>query len=224
MLVTLFLVHSSLNAQSRPPEDEARSARSAAAEVENGDRSPMHFNLNFLPWRKESAARQSLEAAVERSRPKAAPAPVARSSSYLATGGSIPLRFSAPRAWPSRMAPTQEKALAIALAPDPDVALRRQELLAQNDAGVAAVPKVVSSDASAAQVTTVSSAQADEDRGPQVVHRPLLYGAGEAILTSDLVLRALDGLGSERGAVPGNFRPAVPKESQLDSVPLATAP
>lgn len=184
---------------------------------------PIHFNLNFLPWRKESAARQSVESAVAKSKPPPPPEPNARGSSYLASGGSIPLRFSSPRTWPERMSPTDEAALSIALAPDPDLAIRRDELLAQHDAGVPVVPSVVAPE-SAAVTTTAASADAQQYREPQIIHRPLLYGMGEAILTTDLVLRSLDQTSTDRGSVPGQFRPAVPQQRSTDSVPVATAP
>jgi hypothetical protein len=191
--------------------------------VDEPESGPVHFNLNFLPWRKESAARQSVESAVAATKPPPTPKPNARGSSYLAMGGSIPLRFAPPRTWPERMSPATEASLSIALAPDPDLAIRREELLAQHEAGVAVTPTVMAPEA-AATTTTASSADAQLQREPQIIHRAPLYGAGEAILTSELVLGALEKISSDRGSVPGHFRPAIPKERSTDSVPVATAP
>lgn len=201
----------------------SKAAAPQAAEVAQPESGPIHFNLNFLPWRKESVARQSVESAVASTKPPPPPAPNARGSSYLALGGSIPLRFASPRSWPERMSPADEAALSIALAPDPDLAIRREELLAQHEAGVPVTPTVMAPDGTAT-TTTTSSADAQVHREPQIIQRPLLYGMGEAILTTDLVLRSLDNISSDRGSVPGQFRPAVPQERATDTVPVATAP
>jgi len=194
-----------------------------ATGVDEPHSGPIHFNLNFLPWRKESATRQTVESAVARSKPPPPPKPNARGSSYLAVGGSVPLRFSSPRTWPERLSPADETALSLALASDPDLAIRREELLAQHEAGVPVTPTVVPPDGTSV-TTSAASADAQQYRDPQIIHRPLLYGMGEAILTTDLVLRSLDQTSSDRGSVPGQFRPAVPQQRSTDSVPVATAP
>jgi hypothetical protein len=230
ILISLLVVTFSPQSYAAPKQGPAsksvpapKSAAPQVVETEQADASPVHFNLNFLPWRKESAARQSVESAVAATKPPPPPAPNARGSSYLALGGSIPLRFASPRTWPERMSPADEASLSIALAADPDLAIRRDELLAQHEAGIPVTPTVMAPDGPAT-TTTASSQDAQVYREPQIIHRPLLYGAGEAILTTELVLGALDNISSDRGSVPGQFRPAVPKERSTDSVPVATAP
>jgi len=229
-ILTLLVVTSPTFSHAAPkhrtppmPSASAEASAQAVEATESTDSGPLHFNLNFLPWRKESAARQSVQSAVARSKPPAAPEPNARGSSYLAVGGSIPLRFASSRGWPERLSPADESALSIALAPDPDLAIRRDELLAQHEAGIPVTPTVLAPEAPAV-TTTAASSDADEYREPQIIHRPFLYGMGEAILTTDLVLRSLDNISSDKGSVPGQFRPAVPKNRSTDSVPVATAP
>lgn len=224
VLISLLVVNLSPQSHAAPKQGpSSKSVPTQAAVTESSGSQPVHFNLNFLPWRKESAARQSVESTVAKSRPPPPPEPNARGSSYLAVGGSIPLRFSSPRTWPERLSPADEAALSIALASDPDLAIRRDELLAQQAAGVPVSPSVVAPD-SGETSTIASSADAQQYREPQIVQRPLLYGMGEAILTTDLVLRSLDHVSHDRGSVPGQFQPAVPKQRSTDSVPVATAP
>lgn len=222
VVVALLVV--SIAPQASAQTSQGPTSKAAHVDVAGAESSPVHFNLNFLPWRKQSAARQSIESVVAKARPEPVRQHVVRGSSYLPTGGSIPLRFSSARTWPERMTPHAEAALAVALAPDPDLAIRRTELLTQHAAGVPAAPTVAPAEPSASITTTASSAEAAEYHEPQVVNRPLLYGMGEAVLTSDLVLRSLDNISSERGAVPTQFQPAVPREQMTDSVPVATVP
>lgn len=186
---------------------------------------PVHFNLNFLPWRKESATRQTVESAFARTRPTRTTATVVapRSASYLATGGSIPMRYAPVRSWPDRMAPEDETALSIVLAPDPDLAIRREQLVAEQAAGVPATPTVMPSD-NGSVTTTASSAEAMIERSPQIVPRAMILGHGEVVLTTDLVLRSLQDIPTERGSVPEGFRPAVPQGRSFESFPAAVAP
>lgn len=216
--IALLVVIPSPHVSAAPTQGPtSKSTRVEAAPAESG---PVHFNLNFLPWRKASATRQSVEAVVaQAARQPETPRRDADRAAYLPTGGSIPLRFCPARTWPDRMTPVQEAALSIALAPDPDLAIRRDELLAQRDAGVPAVPSVMPPVA-APVTTTAASTDAAQYREPQIVARPLYYGIGEAVLTTDLVLRSLDNMPNDRGAVPGQFRPAVPEFRPLDSVPV----
>jgi len=221
ILISLLVVNTSLPSHAAPKQGPASKA-TPTVQATQSEPGPVHFNLNFLPWRKESAARQSVESAVSRSQPPAVPQPNARGSSYLAVGGSVPLRFASPRSWPDRLSPMEEARLRVALAPEPDLAIRRDELLADKAAGIQALPTVMTP-GTGATTTTISSADAQVTREPQIIHRPLLYGMGEAVLTTDLVLRSLDNISADRGSVPGQFRPAVPQERSTDSVPVATA-
>jgi len=221
ILISLLVMNTSLPSHAALKQGPASKA-TPAMQATQSEPGPVHFNLNFLPWRKESAARQSIESAVSTSQPPAVPQPNARGSSYLAMGGSVPLRFASPRSWPDRMSPMDEARMRIALAPEPDLAIRREELLAEKESGIQAMPTVMAP-GTGATTTTISSADAQVTREPQIIHRPLLYGMGEAVLTTDLVLRSLDNISADRGSVPGQFRPAVPQERSMDSVPVAMA-
>lgn len=210
--------------QSHAAPVQGPTSKSTRVEPAQSQAGPVHFNLNFLPWRKASATRQSLESVVTRGRapqeqvqtqPKGA-------SSYLPVSGPVPLRYASARTWPDRMAPAEQTALSIALAPDPDLAIRRDALVADHAAGVPAAPLVTPPE-TAPVTLTAASASAAESRGPQIVARPVFYGMGEAVLTSDLVLRSLDNMPTDGGAVPSQFRPAVPTDRFLDSVPVAVA-
>ncbi len=207
-------------AQSQGPASKYERAAPVAAAP-----GPVHFNLNFLPWRKESAARQTVESALSKTAPSRTPATVStsRNSAYLPAGGSIPLRFAATRSWPDRMASADETALSVALAPDPDFAIRREQLVAEHAAGVPAVPSVTPTESGSVTVTA-SSADAAVYRSPQIVPRPMISGLGEVILTTDLVLRSLHDIPTARGSVPEGFRPAVPQTRSFDSVPATVAP
>lgn len=223
LCVSIFLLAVQLPSDCFAQSAQGPTSKTARVEAPSSEAGPVHFNLNFLPWRKSSAARQTVESAVARARPARAPEPVARGTSYLPAGGSIPLRFASARTWPDRMTPADEAALAVALASDPDLAIRRDQLLAQHAAGVPAVPTVTPNEAPDITITA-SSADAAESREPQIINRPMLYGMGEAVLTSDMVLRSLDNISTEKGAVPQQFQPAVRRDGGIDSVPPATAP
>lgn len=208
-------------------------SKSIRVEPARSEASPVHFNLNFLPWRKESAARQSVQSIVSTTkktvRPESVPEPTpgAKGASYLPAGGALPLRFASARKWPERMSTADERALSLALAPDPDLAILPESALAQTSAGdgtAFGATGPATAGLTGGGAVTIVAASADAAPPTRIVSRPAYVLSGEAILTADLVLNSLGNLSHGRNAVPAHFRPAVPEDRSLDSVPMAVAP